>query len=123
MLASAPSLPKFVRESAAMYYELRKRGTSSLAPAQNFGRAVPIAIAPALHCGCARSFPVLLLVAVAQGEGAMVAHRAWLIALVSSALLSGCAGPGAVSGLGAAGVGAPPSAERPGTRVTLRNPD
>ena len=53
----------------------------------------------------------------------MVAHRAWLIALVSSALLSGCAGPGAVSGLGAAGVGAPPSAERPGTRVTLRNPD
>jgi cytochrome c55X len=31
ILASAPLLPKFVSEGAAMYHELRKRGTSALA--------------------------------------------------------------------------------------------
>jgi hypothetical protein len=33
MLASAPLFPKFVSEDAAMYHEVRKRGTSGLAVA------------------------------------------------------------------------------------------
>src|SRR5262252_7322127 len=38
MLASAPLLPKFVSEGAAMYHELRKRGTSIEAPADGRNR-------------------------------------------------------------------------------------
>src|SRR5436309_11408480 len=38
-LASAPLLPKFVSEGAAMYHELRKRGTSS--GSRYVGRPMP----------------------------------------------------------------------------------
>src|SRR5690242_3789673 len=37
MLASAPLLPKFVSESAAMYHELRKRGASRIAGGKRMG--------------------------------------------------------------------------------------